>query len=83
MLLPWVCFRGGGFPNPKSVPCSAAAWAGDLLVLGVFESELKVVGEGDDAIITVDGASLKALDAALGGIVTELVAEAEFKGKVS
>ena len=52
-------------------------------MLGVFESELKVVGEGDDAIITVDGASLKALDAALGGIVTELVAEAEFKGKVS
>jgi hypothetical protein len=58
-------------------------WSGDLLVLGVFESELKTEGEGDAAVTTVDGAELKALDAAMGGLLTELVAEAEFKAKVT
>ena len=62
---------------------SAGEWSGDLLVLGVFESELKTQGEGDAAVTTVDGAALKALDAAMGGLLTELVAEAEFKAKVT
>lgn len=52
-----------------------AAWEGDLLIVGLFEEALE---KKDDKFISAD---LVALDAKLGGILSEMVTDADFKGK--
>jgi len=45
------------------------SWSGDLLVIGLFEDAVELTGD------------LAELDTKLSGTLTELIAEAEFKGK--
>lgn len=59
-------------------PYDAAAWKGDLVVIGVFEESI----EKDDKKAIKD-AELLAFDGALGGAITDILAEdMEFKAKV-
>jgi len=53
-----------------------ADFEGDLLALAIFEEEAEVDEEG-----ALKSAKLKELDAAMGGIISEMVAAEEFKGK--
>ncbi|ACB00438.1 MULTISPECIES: leucyl aminopeptidase [Cyanophyceae] len=50
---------------------TAAAWAGEAIALGFFESE---------TVLTVPE-NLTALDERLSGVIAEVIAETEFKGK--
>jgi len=52
-----------------------------LLVLGIFDNQIKVEGEGDDAVVSLEGEEICALDKSLGGLIAELVAESDFKAK--
>ena len=58
------------------------AWSGDLLVLGIFEEQLTVEGTGDAAVASLATDDIISLDDSLGGIISELIAEGDFKGKV-
>lgn len=53
-----------------------------MLVLGIFDNQIKVEGEGDDAVVSLEGEEICALDKSLGGLIAELVAESDFKAKV-
>ncbi|KAG2430377.1 hypothetical protein HYH02_013739 [Chlamydomonas schloesseri] len=65
---------GGGGANVADV---AAGWEGDLLVLGVTEEDFVTEAE----VTSLKGDALKALDAALGGALAEIVAAGGFDGK--
>ena len=43
---------------------------------------LKIEGEGDEATTYIASEDLYKLDDSLGGIISELIAEGDFKGKV-
>jgi hypothetical protein len=32
LLQPWLCFRGGGFPNPKEKPYDRVGWRAQEIV---------------------------------------------------
>ena len=68
-------------PAPGKQSAGAAAWSGDLLVLGVFEGALETSGEGEGAVTVIASPELQALDEALGGAVADVVATYDFKGK--
>eukprot|EP00238_Polyblepharides_amylifera_P012700 CAMPEP_0196588190 /NCGR_PEP_ID=MMETSP1081-20130531/59770_1 /TAXON_ID=36882 /ORGANISM="Pyramimonas amylifera, Strain CCMP720" /LENGTH=529 /DNA_ID=CAMNT_0041910615 /DNA_START=272 /DNA_END=1861 /DNA_ORIENTATION=+ len=64
-------------------PMDPMSWSGDLLVVGVFEEEVSVSGEGaNEKIGLKEGGKLAELDAATAGLVGEMMAEADFKAKV-
>ncbi len=56
---------------------SASAWAGDLLVIGVFEDAFTTT----DDKATISSADLQALDSDLGGALSDIVSVFDFKGK--
>ncbi|KAG2422596.1 hypothetical protein HXX76_015923 [Chlamydomonas incerta] len=64
-------------PAGGSVAEVAAGWEGELLVLGVTEEDFATEAE----VTSLKGESLKALDAALGGALAEIVAAGGFDGK--
>ncbi len=53
----------------RGIETPLLAWAGDCLVIGLFENGVELTGD------------LAELDQKLAGTLTELIAEAEFKGK--
>jgi len=53
----------------RGIETAGLAWAGDCLVVGLFENAVELTGE------------LAALDQQLAGTLAELIEEAEFKGK--
>ncbi|QYO68881.1 M17 family peptidase N-terminal domain-containing protein [Leptolyngbya sp. 7M] len=53
----------------RGIETPLLAWSGDCLVIGLFENRVELTGD------------LAELDQKLAGTLTELIAEAEFKGK--
>eukprot|EP00899_Mesostigma_viride_P027560 jgi/Mesvir1/798/Mv17391-RA.2 len=62
-------------------PASGEEWKGDLLVLGAFVEDLELAGT--DASASFKDSQLAKLDAAMGGILSELVREAELSAASS
>ncbi|KAH7617985.1 putative Leucine aminopeptidase 1 [Nannochloris sp. 'desiccata'] len=56
---------------------SASSWAGDLLVIGVFEDAFSTTDDKS----SISSAELQALDAELGGALSDIVSVFDFKGK--
>mmetsp|Transcript_3341 Transcript_3341/g.7808 ORF Transcript_3341/g.7808 Transcript_3341/m.7808 type:complete len:582 (-) Transcript_3341:141-1886(-) len=75
---------GGAYPPAQDDPFAALqvvsvatdpfAWKGDALVIGVCEEALGAEG-------SIDNADLKNLDDTFGGLLAEMMKEAEFKAK--
>lgn len=70
-------FEPSALPSVSSAAGDLLTWKGDLLVLGVFEEALSVT----DDITSIADPQLKALDDALGGVVTDIIGMIEFKAK--
>eukprot|EP01025_Chloroclados_australasicus_P019181 TRINITY_DN2036_c1_g1_i2.p1 TRINITY_DN2036_c1_g1~~TRINITY_DN2036_c1_g1_i2.p1 ORF type:complete len:532 (-),score=95.77 TRINITY_DN2036_c1_g1_i2:251-1846(-) len=69
--------------EPEKVPQVALSkveglnYEGDLLAMAVYEDELTV----KDKEVSVTGDKLKAVNDALGGVIQEIIADGDFKGK--
>lgn len=64
-----------------AAPGAANSWAGDLLVLGVCEDAFEAPAEDKEGPSVIKSDALKALDAQLGGALSDIVTRYEFKGK--
>ncbi|KAK9812763.1 hypothetical protein WJX72_003306 [[Myrmecia] bisecta] len=72
-----VAFYPEKYPSVVPAGGDAASWQGDLLAIGVFEDALATT----DNKTSIKSEELRQLDQQYGGLISELIEHAEFKGK--